>query len=373
MSIQFNKQRKQYFICYSVKVSEGKYKTIAIYNKNWTEKLGKKYMKSIEQMEIDKDKKKRGLYNYSSNEITMDILIDKYLESRKERISASTSYVMSDILKNIFTLNKTNLNELHISDVFNEEYFQAMRKYLIKKYKSSTINNTITKIRGIAQYTKKQGYISSELYDKLEEYMYPISNHEDVEEKDNFFTAEEYDKFISTFEKDDPYRFLFEFLYVSGVRIGEALALKWKDINLENNTVKINKSINLLKQVTKPKNSYSIRTISISTKCSEDMRHFRYDIEYGNEDEPVFFSFKQSKRVTIKRILDKHCEIANVKKITIHGFRHSCASRLFNAGVNISLISKHLGHSNVSTTLNTYAHWFNSDMATEINNVFNKI
>ena len=53
---------------------------------------------------------------------------------------------------------------------------------------------------------------------------------------------------------------------------------------------------------------------------------------------------------------------ANLKQIRIHDFRHSCASLLINSGVSIALVAKYLGHSNISTTLNTYTHMFKTEM-----------
>ena len=62
MSIHINEKRKQYFICYKVTQDDGKQKTITITNANWkTNLVGKKYMQSIEQEEVEKDKKKRKL------------------------------------------------------------------------------------------------------------------------------------------------------------------------------------------------------------------------------------------------------------------------------------------------------------------------
>ncbi len=61
--------------------------------------------------------------------------------------------------------------------------------------------------------------------------------------------------------------------------------------------------------------------------------------------------------------------MANVKQIRIHDFRHSCASLLINQGASIALVSKYLGHSNITITLNTYTHMFQS----ELENISNKL
>ncbi len=71
---------------------------------------------------------------------------------------------------------------------------------------------------------------------------------------------------------------------------------------------------------------------------------------------------------------DKACKLAKVKTIRIHDFRHSCASLLINNGASITLVAKYLGHSNITTTLNTYTHLFKNeldDMIETINNLEN--
>ena len=60
---------------------------------------------------------------------------------------------------------------------------------------------------------------------------------------------------------------------------------------------------------------------------------------------------------TIQTRKDHHCNGIG-KTIKIYAFRHSCTSLLINNGATISLVAKYLGHSKISTTLNTYTHMF---------------
>ena len=59
---------------------------------------------------------------------------------------------------------------------------------------------------------------------------------------------------------------------------------------------------------------------------------------------------------SINRRKEKACNLANIRKIKLHEFRHSHATLLLNKGIVIHDISKRLGHSDVSTTLNIYTH-----------------
>lgn len=78
------------------------------------------------------------------------------------------------------------------------------------------------------------------------------------------------------------------------------------------------------------------------------------------------------KETTIQSKKNYYCKLANVKQIRIHDFRHSCASLLINQGASISLVSKFLGHTNITITLNTYTPMFKSEL-NDITNLLNKL
>ena len=59
-------------------------------------------------------------------------------------------------------------------------------------------------------------------------------------------------------------------------------------------------------------------------------------------------------QIILERKKNYYCNIANVKKIKIHEFRHSHACLLFQSQLDIQDISRRLGHSNISMTMNTY-------------------
>lgn len=76
----------------------------------------------------------------------------------------------------------------------------------------------------------------------------------------------------------------------------------------------------------------------------------------SNFDYFVFGGIKPLSPTTINRYKLKACEKANLRPITLHQFRHSHATLLLHNGIIINEISRRLGHSNVSTTLNVYTH-----------------
>ena len=67
----------------------------------------------------------------------------------------------------------------------------------------------------------------------------------------------------------------------------------------------------------------------------------------------------------------KNAELAGVKIIRIHNFRHSCASFLISCGANVMVVARYLGHAKIDETLNTYTHLFNKDLE-KVVNIFNE-
>ena len=59
---------------------------------------------------------------------------------------------------------------------------------------------------------------------------------------------------------------------------------------------------------------------------------------------------------------NNNCKLAGLKQIRLHDFRHSCASLFISKGANVAVVSKYLGHAKIEETLNTYTHFFKSDL-----------
>ena len=187
----------------------------------------------------------------------------------------------------------------------------------------------------------------------------------DYFQKVNFWTYEEFKKFITCVD-DKVYYTLFTLLYYSGMRLGETLALNWNDIN--NNYIMINKTlIRCSKEnymFNTPKTSSSFRQIKIDNltlKVLNDLKDYYKNMIGFNNNWFIFGGIKPLSTTTIERKKNIYCKIANVNQIRIHDFRHSHASLLISKNIPVSVISKRLGHSDMSTTLKIYSHLIPED------------
>ena len=189
-----------------------------------------------------------------------------------------------------------------------------------------------------------------------------FKNNYDLPNKMQFYTYEEFTKFISVAD-DIIYHALFNFLFFSGCRIGEALALTFSDIN--ENQVYINKTIskeyvNGKRVITTPKTKKSIRTILIDdylgSELSKLIEHYNTKFGHFNSNFYIFGGAKPLSQTTVTRYKNKYCDLANLKRIRLHDFRHSYATLLVNLNIPIETVSEQLGHADVSTTYNIYVH-----------------
>ena len=190
-----------------------------------------------------------------------------------------------------------------------------------------------------------------------------------VKDELKYMTYEDYQKFISVID-DIEWKTFFMFLYLTGMRIGEVLALTFND--LKGDSIVVNKTL-----YSKIKGSYSITSTknnlnrivkmdnSLLNQMNEYIKHMQSYTDYSNS----WFLFGGSRYLaptTISRYKHKYFELSGVNEITIHQFRHSHVSLLANQYIKSGntdatkfflMMSQRLGHS-VDVMQRTYMHLF---------------
>lgn len=152
----------------------------------------------------------------------------------------------------------------------------------------------------------------------------------------------------------------FNFMYFYGPRPSETMALRFSD--KEKRIIHINHSIHRKgdRDLDTPKNQSSIRSFKISwLMCFRIWRLKRmYIKKYGDCDYDyfIFGGNKPLAPTTIDRHKKEAYKKAHLKAITQHEFRHSYATRMIHKKTPIDVVSRKLGHSRVSTTMDVYVH-----------------
>ncbi|MCU9763345.1 site-specific integrase [Enterococcus faecalis] len=197
--------------------------------------------------------------------------------------------------------------------------------------------------------------------------------------KIEFWTVDEFKQFYHCVYRNDFeesfYKRLIRFAFVTGMRSEELLALQWSDLDLDNKTCSINKSIHIRTredfEFADTKNTSSTRTIALDEKTIEDLKEWKIIQRTIAEDISLVFSYDglpPSPRTILNRI-KALAKVAGVKPIHMHGLRHSHVAFLVEHNKNIYAISKRLGHSSIKTTLDKYGHLYpetNQALADEI-------
>lgn len=155
------------------------------------------------------------------------------------------------------------------------------------------------------------------------------------------------------------------FVANTGVRKGEACGLQWHNIDFKKQTVKIERTRDHI-GARSPKTSNSYRTIYVDDTTLSQLKKYQAWckeklLSYGkhlDENDFVFISYTRACPVghmTINKALNKMIEKTGIKKITVHGLRHSHATILLNNKVSIATVAKRLG--NTAEEINrTYGH-----------------
>lgn len=197
-----------------------------------------------------------------------------------------------------------------------------------------------------------------------------IKDDSDHQTKLKFYTKEELTRFLQTIEQSEESYLqvrdyaLFRLLAFSGCRIGEIIALSWED--LQGRNLSINKTLahGAKYYIATPKTKASIRTIALDDKTVATLSRWKITqakafFKLGINHVNYIFANPQNGFMMNQSIRDRY-ELyrtkTNLPDITLHGFRHTHASILFEAGVSMKEVQTRLGHSNITTTMNVYTH-----------------
>lgn len=331
-----------------------------------TTRRGFKTMKEAKQAERNLllDVEENGLPSNQSDGFqnpTFEEIAYLWLESYKTTVKASTFGLTENKLKQLI---KDHFEGMKIKKI-SVPYCQKVVIALSEKYILYT--HYLSVIERIFKYAVLIDIVPANPFDKV---IRPKSKP--VSKRDNYLSKEELNDFLELAKNASLTYFwpLVHLLSYTGLREGEALALKWSDIDLENKRISIAKTVARIhgKQIIQsPKTKTSIRTVlidnmtlSILKKWKKDQikiyfkngKHFEGDDNFVFTNESADWVQTQNFTRYFKRFIQNH----GLKAITPHGLRHTHASLLFAAKVDPKSISDRLGHSSVKITLDLYTH-----------------
>lgn len=174
------------------------------------------------------------------------------------------------------------------------------------------------------------------------------------------------------------------FLVHTGLRCGEFLALKWSDIDFESRIVTVNKNLSMVYDRDKDgvrikhkkarikctKTASGNRIVPLNTKAIAALNSLKAvyrEMDIVSDSVAVTRKGTTLSSDQLRRVLRRVLAYAGIDKpFTLHQLRHTFATQALNAGIPITVVSKWLGHANVSVTYNTYIHVLESAEAAAV-------
>lgn len=183
------------------------------------------------------------------------------------------------------------------------------------------------------------------------------------------FTPEELRSLLTAAEADTTIGPLVIVLACSGLRLGEGLALRWRDIDLARGTLRVERTLSEISDgkliFGEPKTKRSRRTVELPERALAALRRQRAGV--GAEPHPERLVFTDAKggpwrrSNLVRRGWSGLLEAAKVPKLGFHVLRHTHATLLLAGGVPVHIVAGRLGHSSPAITLAVYPHAFEAD------------
>lgn len=340
----------RYIKCYDL---NGKAKYGSVYAKSYTE------VKELLKMQNTKCE----INNKVVSNISMEQLCKEWLESVRITLKAS-SYAKYYHTVNCHIINSIGDKKVkHITNEFVEQFIKqkAENGKLDGSggLSSKTIHDLLSILIKIIKYAEKKKYITNFNYDIIQPKLYTCELP--------VLSIADQNKLIQYVLKNlDTYKLGVLFALYTGIRLGELCALTWQDIDFETGSLRINKTLQRIKNIdgcdlskTKiiidtPKSQKSVRNIPIPSFFLNILKS--YSKKYNCNSYILSGTKKYIEPRIYQTKFKKYLEEANVTNINFHALRHTFATRAIEQGFDVKSLSEILGHSTVRFTLERYVH-----------------
>ena len=355
----------------------------------------------------DKFGKRHSLYNKS-----LPVLKRELKDSMKEveRLSVlppKKSYTLRQWYEQWLEVYKYEVRDstrLVYTGIYNKHIDPVLGRYLLTDITTLLIRRFLNQMQtqGLSfEMRNKARIVLLDLYDKaiMDDFAFKnpargIKLKRDEKAEPRVLSKEEQIDFFDAC-KGTFYEELFTVAVLTGLRPGELFALRWQDIDLKKRTISVTRTLLYQKlegdtrkefHIHPPKTESSIRTVNFDERCALALKsQFKKKSNVslrtnasplpGLEDLLFVTSYNtplcsQILCDAIDRIVDLinegRCELERFDRFSGHCFRHTYATRCFEAGVDPKTVQKQLGHASLQMTMDLYTHLFPDKKASEL-------
>lgn len=248
----------------------------------------------------------------------------------------------------------TDVKPIHCQRIFS--------KMAEEGYKTTTIYQTRIALYNMLEFARENDVLISNPCKKSVK-----SDMGKPSAKKEALTIDVQKKFLEAvvgYSYENQYRFVLQ----TGLRTGELIGLKWSDIDFENHTMKIERTMEYRYKVGEwrigpPKSQSGYRTIPLTDEAirileNQKLKNKSLKLVPMEWKDIVFLCRKGTpvKNSTYDTGLFKYCERVGIPRFSMHVLRHTFATRCIEGGMKPKTLQKILGHSNIGITMNLYVH-----------------
>lgn len=322
-----------------------------------------------------------------AQKVTLNDVYDLWVQLKKglkDNTFQNYKYMYEQFVRD--DLGQRKITTLKRSDI------RRFYNYLIDErcLKVSTVDSIHTVLHQVLDIAVEDCYLRNNISDNALKELKQARNL--FTEKRKALTIQEQEIFLDFLRKSNMYRHwypIFALMVGTGLRVGEAVGLRWNDVDFDNNTISVNHTLIYYNHakggcyfgINTPKTRAGERTIPMiesvreailqekeyqretGIKCTarvDGFTDFIFVNRFGNTQHQGTLNkaLRRIIRDCNQEILDKAKDKDNVillPNFSCHTLRHTFTTRLCESGINIKVIQSVLGHSDVSTTLDIYA------------------
>lgn len=307
-----------------------------------------------------------------SKEMTVDAWFKYWIKAKKRSVRPNT-------VRNYTERYERNIEpiigNMKLADIKPLHCQMIMDKMADENYRSTTIYQTRIALYNMLDYAYENDILVKNPCNSLVK-----SDIGKDTKKKEALTLEQHKLFASGII-GNTYEYQYEFILQTGLRTGELVGLRWDDIDFENRSMSISRSMEYRHstgewRIGPPKSKSGYRVIplteeAVSILLKQKEKNDSFNELHDEWKDTVFLCKKGTpiKNSTYDTMLFKLCDKIGIPRFSMHVLRHTFATRSIEAGMKPKTLQTILGHSNIGITMNLYVHTTEDERKKEIDMV----
>lgn len=290
--------------------------------------------------------------------MTLSEYVNYWLVTFKKTTVKAPTY--NRLVGSLTTLREYAISDMKICEIYPQHIQQYLNELVLDNYSISTIKKQLCIVAAPLRHAASEGIIPRDPTTTIK-----LPRRDTIPHKSrdvSAYTSEEQACLKKALASLPPYKAaMIEVLLETGMRVGEAIALEWSDINWMRKSISIRKTIVNPMNVSKSyvqngaKSATSNRTIPMSTRCCNILQTLK-----GNNSSHVFID-SVGNRISyqsLMKAMKRACLIAGIEYRGMHVLRHTFATNCYYRGCDVKILSKLLGHATPAITYAIYVNLY---------------